>query len=241
MAPKVPKIGNTVRCHQAIVVITHKFVHGQLTPEEVSNTSSVFESLDPKVQEQWNIQGELKNALLGYATLDLVQHANQLVFGTWNPRPLQSKQVQRLVESFENGLDRFDLKSVIPVVIQKSSIDLASLSLDPSDLSQLTALKLLPKNEGMSIKCAGGRHRTVALKNYLTIIKNRHDNFIQQSEHLADDSEEVDISHEESCRFEKDLDAIKKMQNILNRGGRWMVAVYDEGSPHLLIRSRYNS
>jgi len=216
----------------------------QVAPSGIRDSTdlSIFKALDPKVQERWRIQGELKNALLGYGILDLVEHAEKLVFGTWNPRSLQSKQVQRLVESFaSDGVDRFDLKTVIPIVIPKSHVDSALLSLDPGDLSRLCALKLLPGGQGMSIKCAGGRHRVAALKDYIENIKRQHNDLVRQQDHISGISEE-DISNEERHKIEKDvLCAIKNLQSILSSGGQWMVAVYDEGNPPRLVRSHCNS
>ena len=186
--------------------------------------------MDPKVQERWRIQGQLKNALLGYSTLELLQHEDRLVFGTWNPRPLQPKQVHRLTESFHtDGLDRFDLKSVIPIVVPKDSVDLTSLLLDPSEPLKLTELKLHPNRHGMAIKCAGGRHRLEALKMYLKELKDVQDDLIREQDHIAGVPDE-EISNEEKRRFEKVLpEEIKKLQGMRNYGGQWMVAVYDEG------------
>jgi len=191
---------------------------------------SLFKALDPKVQERWRIQRQLKNALLGYSTLELVQNEDRLVFGTWNPRQLQPKQIRRLTKSFQSdGLDRFDLKSVMPIVVPKDSIDLTSLTLDPSEPSKLTELKLQPNCHGMAIKCAGGKHRLQALKLYLRDLRSAQDDLIREQDRIAGIPDE-EISNEDKRRFKKVLpEAMKKLQGIQNYGGQWMVAVYDEG------------
>ncbi|KAI6025512.1 hypothetical protein EDC04DRAFT_237837 [Pisolithus marmoratus] len=196
-----------------------------------SREIAIFKALDPKVQERWRIQAQLKNALLGYAILDLVECADSLVFGTWNPRLLQPQQVQQLVGSFHDGLDRFDLKTVIPIVIPKATVDETSLTRDPSDPSKLSELKLRlrstpPENQ---IKCASGRHRVAALKGYLADIKVLVDQHIAEWERIAATAEE-DLTDVDVYRYNNILPGqIKTLGGIQKYGGQWMVAVYDEG------------
>ncbi|KAI5999911.1 hypothetical protein EDD15DRAFT_2362418 [Pisolithus albus] len=191
----------------------------------------VFKALDPKVQERWRIQTQVKHALLGYAILDLIDYADCLVFGTWNPRLLQSKQVQHLLESFHaDGLERFDLNTVIPIVIPKSNVEEASLTQDPSDPSKLSEMKLRLQTSlpGAQIKCAGGRHRVEALKLYLADIKVHIDQLLVERDNIAGTAEE-ELTKEDVLRHNNVLpDQIRRLGGIQQYGGQWMVAVYDE-------------
>ncbi|KAI6035898.1 hypothetical protein PISMIDRAFT_15689 [Pisolithus microcarpus 441] len=191
----------------------------------------VFKALDPKVQERWRIQTQVKHALLGYAILDLVDYADSLVFGTWNPRLLQSKQVHHLLASFHaDGLERFDLNTVIPIVIPKSNVEEASLTQDPSDPSKLSEMKLRLQTSlpGAQIKCAGGRHRVEALKLYLADIKAHVDQLTVERDNIAGTAED-ELTEEDVHRHNNVLpDQIKRLGGIQQYGGQWMVAVYDE-------------
>jgi len=199
-----------------------------LEPSEVT----LFKALDPKVQDRWRIQTEVKQALLGYAILDFIEYKHRLVFGTWNPRALQPRQVKRLVESFHvEGLDRFDLKGVIPIVISQNLIDPASVVQDPTDPLKLTELKLLQSNsQEVEFKCAGGRHRVASLEVYLEEIQTGMDKLIAERDaimNLAGD----ELTEAEVRKFNNVLpEEMKRLGGILKYGGQWMVAVYDEGS-----------
>ncbi|KAI6102269.1 hypothetical protein F5141DRAFT_1217879 [Pisolithus sp. B1] len=188
----------------------------------------IFKALDPKVQERWRIQTQLKHALLGYAILDLMEFIDCLVFGTWNPRPLQPKQVQHLLESFHaDGLERFDLNTVLPIVIPKSNVEEASLTQDPSDPTKLSEVKLKSPS-GTLIKCAGGRHRVKALQRYLADINGHLDELVAARADIGHAAED-EVTEEDVHRYNDVLpDQIRRLGGIQKYGGQWMVAVYDE-------------
>lgn len=199
----------------------------------------IVEQLDPQVQKSWKLQRSLRQSLLGYAILDLRYFGEKLAFGTWNSRPLKTIHVQRLQESFQqNGLERFEEKSVIPLVMDKSIIDLSSLSKDPSptDTSKLPQLKFkVPEDSIPSIKCAGGRHRFEALKRYLKDLDQAYD-ALGTKRTALEQLDDTQLSHEDIQFYSND--SVKELQRIggvLAFGGKWLVAVYDESefSVHL--------
>lgn len=182
------------------------------------------------MQEKWHLQRSLKASLLGYSVLDLVEHAQNLVFGTWNPRHLKTPHVRRLLSSFEeDGLDRFDERSVIPLVLKKSLVDSSSLTQDLSDVSKLPGLKFTNQSkDSFPIRCAGGRHRFKALSLYLDDVENKKRAVETKRQAISERSEEV-LTDEDVQYFNKD--SVQELQHyggILKYGGQWLVAVYDE-------------
>lgn len=185
-----------------------------------------MEQLDPQVQENWKLQRSVRKSLLGYTVLDLVEHGDKLEFGTWNPRPLKSMHIQRLRTLFEqNGLERFDEKSVIPLVIKKEALDTASLTLDLTDVNKIASLKFL--GELSTIKCAGGRHCFEALKGYIEGVHQAFNEVEKKRDRIALLSD--NLSQDDVQYF--NTDSVKELQHlggILRYSGKWLVAVYDE-------------
>ncbi|KIK77238.1 hypothetical protein PAXRUDRAFT_167454, partial [Paxillus rubicundulus Ve08.2h10] len=173
----------------------------------------------------------LKHALLGYATMDILEYKQRLVFGTWNPRPLRPQQVKRLVDSFHSeGLERFDLKTVIPVVISPSFVDISSLAKHPTEPEKLPPFSLLPAApKDIPIKCAGGRHRLEAVVRYINEISTDLVRIQEERDAIARILDE-DLTPHDLRRFNKETaDEIRRLGGIQKYGGQWMVAVYDEG------------
>lgn len=153
----------------------------------------IIEQLDPQVQKSWLMQQGLRGSLLGYAVLNLVAFEDKLVFGTWNARPLKNAHVQRLLASFQqNGLERFEEKSVIPLVMKKKNVKLSSLTKNPapSETDKLPQLEFtVPPTTITNIKCAGGHHQFEALKRYLDDLGKESDslqNTLKAMEHICD-------------------------------------------------------
>lgn len=192
--------------------------------------------LDPQVQDNWRQQRALKQALLGYATLDLVEHSKRLVFGLWNNRPINAPHVKRLLLSFEqDGLERFDEKTVIPIVLKKSLVDPSSLTQDIADRAKLPELKIYEEgNDSLSIPCAGGRHRMRALEDYLENIRKKEKEVQKKRSAISNIADEA-LTEEDISYYNKE--SVKQLQHlggILKYNGRWLVAVYDE-SKHFLF------
>lgn len=177
------------------------------------------------------MQRSLRQSLLGYATLDLLQNAQKLVFGLWNGRPLKAPHVKRLALSFEHdGLERFDQNTVIPVVVKKTSIS-SVLTHDLTDFDKLPPLKL--SDPSTLICCAGGLHRFEALGQYIEEVRKKKKLVEQKRESIKkipnEDLTTQDIQYH-------NVESIKEMENyggILEYGGQWLVAVYDESMSFL--------
>jgi hypothetical protein len=162
--------------------------------------------------------------------MDILEFKQKLVFGTWNPRPLRPQQVNRLVDSFHSeGLERFDLKTVIPVVIPRRFVDISSLAQHPTEPEKIPPFSLLPAApKDIPIKCAGGRHRLEAVVRYIDEISTELVR-IQEERHAIGRIPDDDLTEHDHHRFSKTANDIKRLGGIKKYGGQWMVAVYDEG------------
>lgn len=190
-----------------------------------------MENLDSHVQENWKLQRGVCKSLLGYAILDLVQHASALVFGTWNPRPLKAGHIKKLQKSFEKeGLERYSEKSVIPIVLKKDFVDLSSLTHDLSDTKKIPPFKYSTEAGASptSIKCAGGRHRFEALQCYIADVHKLYKAVEGKRETIgmvADDA----LSSKDIQYYNHDsVGELQQLGGILKSNGQWLVAVYDE-------------
>ncbi|KAG9309132.1 hypothetical protein JVU11DRAFT_10839 [Chiua virens] len=190
----------------------------------------LYKSLDPKIQEKWRIQGQVKDALLGYASMDVLEEKEQLVFGTWNPRVLNPNQVKKLVESFQTeGLERFDLNTVIPVIIPKRFVDQSALVKDPNDPEKLPVFTMPPEiPQDTPIKCAGGRHRVEALEVYMKIIHSEVDEVVTQLDTISKKADDA-LTDDDKRDWRELATRYKRLGGIKGYGGQWMVAIYDEG------------
>lgn len=202
----------------------------------------MYKSLDPKIQDKWRIQGKVKGALLGYASMDLLERKNQLVFGTWNPRVLKPNQVRKLVESYHaEGLERFDLNTVIPIIIPKRFVDQSALVKDPSDPEKLPPFTM-PSDvpQDTPIKCAGGRHRFKALEDYMENVYHDMDEVVIQL-NLISKKPDSDLTEEDQRLWKELASRYKRLGGIKEYGGRWMVAVYDEGKCLGVVRNHWHT
>lgn len=197
-----------------------------------------MENLDPHVQENWRLQRSVRRSLLGYAILDLVEHTPNLVFGTWNSRPLKVGHINRLQKSFEQeGLERFNEKSVIPVALKKKFVDVSSLTQDLTDVKKIPQFKYSTDAETAPtpIKCAGGRHRFEALKRYLQDIRKSYNEVESKRNQISQLSDDV-LSVEDIQWYNHDsIKELHHLGGILKYSGQWLVAVYDESKQFCYI------
>lgn len=207
----------------------------QLKNKEVE----IVGKLHPQVQDKWRQERALKESLLGYAILDLIEHSQSLVFGRWNPRQLKTAHIKRLLVSFdEDGLERFDEKSVIPVVLKKTLVDLSTLTQDLSDIhtGKLPQLQFsASQSNTFSIPCASGRHRHEALGRYLEEVQKKNDVVEKKREAISNLPNDA-LTDEDVDYFNKG--SVKELQHyggILKYGGQWLVAVYDESKQLFLV------
>lgn len=103
-------------------------------------------------------------ASLGWALIDV--RAPYLKLSKWNDRPLDSKQVKKVVRNFfDDGPHFLRAANAIPVVIHRKEIDLTSLvgyDKIPDGVKPIVWL-----DRGEEVQIPNGRHRIESYKEYL--------------------------------------------------------------------------
>ncbi|KIJ57484.1 hypothetical protein HYDPIDRAFT_35071, partial [Hydnomerulius pinastri MD-312] len=124
--------------------------------------------LESSVEEITQRDVKAKEAILGYARFDMVQNFDKITFGRWNARPLVEREVSNLVQSFTvNGVDRFNPRHAISIVLSKSWVKPGTLDQDIEKRDNLPILELTADfPEDGKIYATGGHHRTHGLKKW---------------------------------------------------------------------------
>jgi hypothetical protein len=158
-----------------------------------------------------------KAALLGYAKLDYLN--TDMTYGRWNVREIDPIEVRKFVMSMRTGkgLVRYAEDTVVPIAIQKSAIDLDSLSSE-LQMGSDTLSELVLLDEDATIIAAGGQHRRAALE-------------VFRAEYIAEitalDKKIKGIQDAAvAAPFVKEVEELKAQLAGL---GFWGVAVYDYG------------
>ncbi|KAI5991397.1 hypothetical protein EDD15DRAFT_2197397 [Pisolithus albus] len=94
--------------------------------------------LEEMIEDVNNKNDRLKQALLGYARFDVLEHQDQILFRKWNPQTIQKAEIAGLVKSFQvNGLDRFNPTHAMPLIVLKSIVKLVLCMLQEFKLRYL--------------------------------------------------------------------------------------------------------
>lgn len=199
------------------------------TSVEVTSTQAT--GLDASLETYYDLEEKGRSAFLGYARMDILKR--DFKFGLYNPRPLNHVEMRNILDSFNNnGLDRFSIRSAIPIIIPAEMVDLATvkkdIAMDSIDRhgSHLPLLSVTWDDDEQEhgIIAAGGRHRRAALAEWIKqkesqtrkaksmwqSLKNRKDDPVP----LQDEVAEAKVKYEVN-------------QAMLNLHGMWIVAVYD--------------
>lgn len=84
--------------------------------------------IDKYIDKYHDLEEKAKAALIGYVWMDIMQR--NLVFGKYNKWELNVQEKKSLLESFnQNGLDRFRVSHVIPLIIEKGLLEDGSVVL----------------------------------------------------------------------------------------------------------------
>ncbi|KAF8123156.1 hypothetical protein EV363DRAFT_1102171, partial [Boletus edulis] len=190
-------------------------------------------AIEASVAWKQKLEEECHQKIFGYARFDIIEHKDEIRFGSWNDRPLQQNQVSRLVQSFlTKGANRFAITKAIPLVVKKTEVKENTYATSyPSSGNAIETLPLLElRREAVGKKrlaAAGGQHRLRALEEWTKILQKRHTELTKQRQIIEQkDSEMVtatEIEQENQQRKPK-RDAL---QQTLAFGGQWLVVLYD--------------
>lgn len=158
-----------------------------------------------------------KEALLGYAKLDYLN--TDMEYGRWNLREIDLTEVKKFVMSMRTGkgLVRYAEDTVVLIAIEKSAVDIDSLSAQ-LDMGSDTLKELNLLDEDATIIAAGRQHRRAALEVF-------RDEYVTEITAL-----EKKIKGTRDAAVAAPLiSEVKALKAQLAGLGYWGVAVYDYG------------
>ncbi|KAF8125065.1 hypothetical protein EV363DRAFT_1299322 [Boletus edulis] len=208
---------------------------------------AVVAGIDKYINNFHDLEEKTRGALIGYARTDIIKR--NILFGKYNKRDLNQQEKRTLLDSFnQNGLDRFGLNNVVPLIVDKSLVDetdvvqLSSLLDAKRDGSHLPLLKLkgddVVKNVGLEkeafgpqVIAAGGRHRKFALIDWLKqreAMESSASRLVNDLRKNANKGEDVEEDSTITDPLESAEAQLEYVQSLLSMGGSWIVSIYDK-------------
>jgi len=134
-----------------------------------AKTTKTHDALDEKLKKD---KAVLK-ALIGYSRLDILEHADRLKFGEYNPHHVDNAQVQKLLESFYiNEVDRYLPDHLIDLFIDRKLLVGQCWSDDKYAGEKLPKVEIVSNAPAdWCFVAAGGQHRLEALKLWIVKIQ----------------------------------------------------------------------
>jgi hypothetical protein len=160
-----------------------------------------------------------RDALLGYALIDMFTSEYTIKFGTWNQRPVKKNEVRKLLQSMEDfGIRRDDHANFLAIVIHRSNLT-GTLSKDAYPQGGLPLLKVstIP-NSSLLVKAASGQHRFHAVKSMWDKLKTELDE-------LQSDNKKKKVQ----MLLEAKVKRVEEIGVLMRDLRLWGVSVYDEG------------
>jgi hypothetical protein len=210
--------------------------------------------VDKKLDGYHDNVAKAEKALISYARIDITKRS--LLFGKYNPRSLNNRGKTLLLDSFvNNGLDRYAFTNVINVIVHPDHIVEGTVTpyreLGPvqHDGSHLPWMVLEGDNSeqaelagdgkyGRIIVAAGGRHRRAALSDWIKAKQSalhaaeKHERMLKSKAGNPSDDDEP-ITEEMIAKVEAD---VTYLRGLVDTGGAWVVAVYDESESSVRAR-----
>jgi uncharacterized protein YbaP (TraB family) len=164
-------------------------------------------------------------AIVAYCRIDVLNPPAEMVFGTWNHRPLNEKEAAKLAKEMEaTKFSPFALANLLPLVISPELLDPSCIKMDPNvEAAPMLKLTEEAKAAGTKLQFAGGRHRRRATE-LLRLNSNKR---IADLEQTINDARESKKVKEETMRsMERMMEEEKAVKESV---GVWGVIVYNAG------------
>lgn len=180
---------------------------------------------DAVAQEERERYDLCQRALLGYGKADVFELNPK--WGTWNKRAMLPSEAAKITKSFkENGIRRYAMTNLIPIVVPRPWINVEKLSKGPvtggNDLPDIVWTSAVGIT---SILGATGQHRTKALEMHrdgLIEEKKRVEGVVDQLE-----KDDDPINADELAEARETLGYLKA---TIETAGMWGFAIYDYGA-----------
>lgn len=168
----------------------------------------------------------------GVAWVDLLTLKNKLVFGTYNDRPENDGERQKLIASFKSaGIVSMKETSAIPMILDvkriKNEVKLAANFDEPSDVPELLLVDTDP------IIVASGQHRVSALMRYHQMLTDELSALEKKRAKIAGTSNESGkkpLTADDKKSYMDLREEIAMRKGQLEGMGKWGVIIYNEGA-----------
>lgn len=188
-----------------------------------------------------SLRNNKKKAELGYLSMPLYEPLEGAHWGQFNDRPLVSRAVKDLVNSFKLNIDNCTEKTTIDVVVRKSWLkeDISfHTSVEGLRIHDINNLVFTEEGALAAIKeqlwVLGGNHRREAVKEYVESKKKEKQSIIKGLEAKAKNKTDKGSEGEpaDESQWQDDEEAVRTIARLdanIAKGSRWAIRVYDRG------------
>jgi hypothetical protein len=191
---------------------------GQEEIEEAEGTGATT-AIDP-------LDTICNQAIIANCKINVLDPPAEMIFGTWNHRPLDEAQALNLAKDIiDTAFSPFAPGNLLPLIISRDALVGSCLKVDPNiEGAPMLELTEAAKEAGTKLLFAGGRHRKRATE----IL---HDKSMTRIAKLEKEiSKQSESSNKLAEVTKRNLERMLKEENELKaKLGIWGVIVYDKG------------
>ena len=164
-----------------------------------------------------------RRCLLGYCQANILGSTIRLTFGKYNYRPLNITEGDKIYKSMlDNGIQRYLTDAMIPILVDKSWIQIDSLTDKSNAGSQLPLFRWSESHKtNREVIAPGGRHRYHAVGRIRAGMMRTYD--------AAKQTGDKGKKGKGKGKAEGEVDEVEKLKETADKVGMWMLAVYDKG------------
>ncbi|KAG2029517.1 hypothetical protein BDR03DRAFT_1018283 [Suillus americanus] len=168
----------------------------------------------------------LAKCRIGVAYINILKIKNSLLFGKYNDRPQEAREVNKLVASFKKeGILAMREATAIPIMLSGARVKTGSSLAVNFDIPD--AVPQLQLKDVDDIVVSSGQHRVAALKKYSEIVTEE---MVRMEQRCDDITARKNLSPDHLTEFNRLRDQLDDLQGTIILMGKWGVIVYDEDS-----------
>jgi hypothetical protein len=164
-------------------------------------------------------------ARIGKGYINPLTIENDLVFGTYNDRPLHATQTNKMVVSYETrGIQSLKEENALRIIVQRSRLvpgqTFEGEWLDKGTLTDVQFADTKP------LILASGQHRIAALKKVNKTTCDQLHQYLKRNERFLEIEAPSEVDQHEQKALGEEISELKGKLALL---GTWGVILYDEG------------
>jgi hypothetical protein len=179
------------------------------------------------------VQESIKQAFMGYFSVNLFDLPSGFKFGVFNDRQAKSVQITKLLESFRTeGLLHCDRQTAIPVGLHGDWIS-SNPIMEPKegDIGSVESITFTPNRQkalnNKQVIVFGGNHRRLAIKKHIDGLASRRQELDKQLKKLPplEQRDEAQVAKADNLRWR-----IGKIDEVFEKSKLWLIVAYDLGA-----------